>query len=426
MDIKEKLRILTDAAKYDASCVSSNSTRKNTAGGIGNAAECGICHTFTSDGRCVSLLKILFTNYCIYDCKYCINRCSNDIERTAFTAREIADLTIGFYKRNYIEGLFLSSAVIKSPDYTMEQIISAISILRHEYHFNGYIHAKTIPGASQELVTRLGLLVDRMSVNIELPSEKSLSQLAPQKTKKNIISPMRQIKGSIIQSKQEMVVYKHAPSFAPAGQSTQMIIGATPETDKSIITLTQSLYKNFALKRVFYSSYIPVGDNKNLPTTAPPLLREHRLYQADWLLRFYGFDSSELLDDKTPNFSNEIDPKCQWALKNLHLFPVEINKAPYEVILRIPGIGVRSAKKIIRARRYSKLSFLDLKRMRISMKRARYFITCNGHTFENMWLRQELITPLMLSDAGASGYGQMSLFDEPTKGDTIKCLTGEI
>ncbi|MBQ7573498.1 MAG: putative DNA modification/repair radical SAM protein [Clostridia bacterium] len=426
MDIKEKLRILTDAAKYDASCVSSNSTRKNTAGGIGNAAECGICHTFTSDGRCVSLLKILFTNYCIYDCKYCINRCSNDIERTAFTAREIADLTIGFYKRNYIEGLFLSSAVIKSPDYTMEQIISAISILRHEYHFNGYIHAKTIPGASQELVTRLGLLVDRMSVNIELPSEKSLSQLAPQKTKKNIISPMRQIKGSIIQSKQEMVVYKHAPSFAPAGQSTQMIIGATPETDKSIITLTQSLYKSFDLKRVFYSSYIPVGDNKNLPTTAPPLLREHRLYQADWLLRFYGFDSSELLDDKTPNFSNEIDPKCQWALKNLHLFPVEINKAPYEVILRIPGIGVRSAKKIIRARRYSKLSFSDLKRMRISMKRARYFITCNGHTFENMWLRQELITPLMLSDAGASGYGQMSLFDEPTKGDTIKCLTGEI
>ena len=426
MDIKEKLRILTDAAKYDASCVSSNSTRKNTAGGIGNAAECGICHTFTSDGRCVSLLKILFTNYCIYDCKYCINRCSNDIERTAFTAREIADLTIGFYKRNYIEGLFLSSAVIKSPDYTMEQIISAISILRYGYHFNGYIHAKTIPGASQELVTRLGLLVDRMSVNIELPSEKSLSQLAPQKTKKNIISPMRQIKGSIIQSKQEMVVYKHAPSFAPAGQSTQMIIGATPETDKSIITLTQSLYKSFDLKRVFYSSYIPVGDNKNLPTTAPPLLREHRLYQADWLLRFYGFDSSELLDDKTPNFSNEIDPKCQWALKNLHLFPVEINKAPYEVILRIPGIGVRSAKKIIRARRYSKLGFSDLKRMRISMKRARYFITCNGHTFENMWLRQELITPLMLSDAGASGYGQMSLFDEPTKGDTIKCLTGEI
>ncbi len=426
MTVEEKLKILTDAAKYDASCVSSGSVRKNTKNGIGNASECGICHTFAADGRCVSLLKILFTNYCIYDCQYCINRCSNDVKRTSFTAREIADLTIGFYKRNYIEGLFLSSAVIKSPDYTMEQIISAISILRNDYRFNGYIHAKTIPGASGELVERLGLLVDRMSINIELPSEQSLNRFAPQKTKKSILSPMKQIKGSIIQSKQEMVVYKHAPSFVPAGQSTQMIIGATPETDKSIIYLSQSLYKTFDMKRVFYSSYIPVGSNKNLPVTAPPLLREHRLYQADWLLRYYGFEAGELLDDENPNLSCEVDPKCHWALRHLGMFPVEINKAPYEMILRVPGIGVRSAKKIIRARRYSKLSFSDLKRMRISMKRARYFITCNGHTFENMWLRQELITPLMLSDAGVSGYGQLSLLDEPTKGDVIKCLTGEI
>ena len=426
MEIREKLRILTDAAKYDASCCSSGSTRKNTPGGIGDAAACGICHTFTGDGRCVSLLKILLTNYCIYDCQYCVNRISNDVERAAFTPREVAELTIEFYKRNYIEGLFLSSAVIKNPDYTMEQIINALSILRNEYRFSGYIHAKAIPGASQELVTQLGLLVDRMSVNIELPSEKSLNEFAPQKTKQNILTPMRQIKNTITQTKQELTVYKHAPVFAPAGQSTQMIVGATPETDRNILFLTEGLYKNYSLKRVFYSSYIPMGTNKKLPTTAPPLLREHRLYQADWLLRYYGFTAGELLDDERPNFSNIIDPKCEWALRHLELFPVEINSAPYEMILRIPGIGVRSAKKIIRARRVSKLRFEDLKRMRISMKRAKYFVTCGGHTYGNIWLRQELITPLTLSDAGAAGYGQVSLFDEPTKGDVVKCLTGEI
>ncbi len=426
MELFEKLRILTDAAKYDASCCSSGSSRKNTPGGIGDAAACGICHTFTGDGRCVSLLKILLTNYCVYDCQYCVNRASNDVPRAAFTPREAAELTIGFYKRNYIEGLFLSSAVTKNPDYTMELLISALSILRKEYRFNGYIHVKSIPGASKELVTRLGLLADRMSVNIELPSEKSLAEFAPQKSKKSILSPMRQIKNTITVSKRELTVYKNAPVFAPAGQSTQMIVGATPETDRNILFLTEGLYKNYSLKRVFYSSYIPIGTNKKLPTSAPPLLREHRLYQADWLLRYYGFSADELLDDEHPNFSTIIDPKCEWALRHLELFPVEINQAPYEMILRVPGIGVRSAKKIIRARRVSKLGFGDLKRMRISMKRAKYFVTCGGKTFENIWLRQELITPLTLSDAGAEGFGQVSLFDDPTKGDVVKCLTGEI
>ena len=426
MDIQEKLHILTDAAKYDASCCSSGSTRANTPGGIGDAAACGICHTFTADGRCVSLLKILLTNYCCYDCQYCVNRVSNDVPRAAFTPREAAELTIEFYRRNYIEGLFLSSAVVKNPDHTMELLINTLSILRNEYRFNGYIHAKSIPGASDELVTRLGLLADRMSVNIELPSERSLNEFAPQKTKKNILTPMRQIKNTITQSKRELAVYRHAPVFAPAGQSTQMIVGATPETDKNILFLTEGLYKSYSLKRVFYSAYIPIGTNKKLPTAAPPLLREHRLYQADWLLRYYGFTANELLDDDRPNFSNIIDPKCEWALRHLELFPVEINSAPYEMILRVPGIGVRSAKKIVRARRVSRLRFEDLKRMCISMKRAKYFVTCGGKTFNNIWLRQELITPLALSDAGAAGYGQMSLFDEPTKGDVVKCLTGEI
>ena len=426
MEIREKLKILTDAAKYDASCCSSGSARKNIPGGIGDAAACGICHTFTADGRCVSLLKILLTNYCVYDCQYCVNRSSNDVKRAAFTPREAAELTIEFYRRNYIEGLFLSSAVVKNPDYTMELLINALSILRNEYRFNGYIHAKSIPGASDELVTRLGLLADRMSVNIELPSEKSLNEFAPQKTKKNILTPMRQIKNTITQSKKELAVYEHAPVFAPAGQSTQMIIGATPETDMNILLLTEGLYKNYSLKRVFYSSYIPIGTNTRLPAAAPPLLREHRLYQADWLLRYYGFEARELLDEARPNFSNIIDPKCEWALRHLEQFPIEINSAPYEMILRVPGIGVRSAKKIVRARRVSRLSFEDLKRMRISMKRAKYFVTCSGRTYGNMWLRQEIITPMTLADAGAEGFGQLSLFDEPTKGDVVKCLTGEI
>lgn len=426
MEVMEKLRILTDAAKYDASCCSSGSDRKNTPGGIGNAASAGICHSFSGDGRCISLLKILFTNYCIYDCQYCINRISNDVERAAFTSREIADLTIEFYKRNYIEGLFLSSAVTKNPDYTMEQIIDAVSILRNEYRFNGYIHAKAIPGASAELVRQLGFLCDRMSVNIELPSSKSLKTFAPQKTKENITAPMKQIKGAIAESKQELAVYKHAPAFVPGGQSTQMIIGATPESDRSILTLSENLYDRFKLKRVYYSAYVPIGKNPLLPVTAPPLLREHRLYQADWLLRYYSFRAGELLDEENPNFSNLLDPKCEWALRHMEQFPVEINSAPYEMILRVPGIGVRSALKIVKARRYGRLSFDDLKKMRISMKRAKYFVVANGKTFGNIWLRQELIKPVMLAESGVSGYGQISLFDEPTKEDKVKCLTGEM
>lgn len=426
MEIMEKLRILSDSAKYDVSCSSSGSNRQNTPNGIGSGAVAGICHSFAGDGRCISLLKILLTNCCIYDCQYCVNRVSNDVERAAFTPREVADLTIEFYKRNYIEGLFLSSAVTKNPDYTMEQIIKTLSILRYEYKFNGYIHAKAIPGASRELVRQLGFLADRVSVNIEMPSEKSLSEFAPQKTKENIITPMKHIKNSISQSKQEIAVYNHAPSFAPAGQSTQMIIGATPETDKNILTLTQNLYDRFSLKRVFYSAYVPIGTNPNLPVTAPPLLREHRLYQADWLLRFYDFRAEELLDGENQNFSNVIDPKCEWALRHLELFPVEINSAPYKMILRIPGIGVRSALKIVQARKMARLTFEDLKKMRISMKRAKYFIVANGKTFQNIWLRQELIKPMMLSDQGVSGYGQVSLFDEPSKEVKIKCLTGEM
>lgn len=426
MEISEKLRILSDAAKYDASCSSSGSERQNTPNGIGSAAKAGICHSFSADGRCISLLKILLTNYCIYDCQYCINRSSNDVERAAFTPHEIADLTISFYKRNYIEGLFLSSAVIKSPDHTMELLIKTISILRFDYGFNGYIHAKTIPGASEELVTQLGMLCDRMSVNIELPSSDALKKFAPQKTKDGIVKPMSQIRNRILQNRNELAVYKKAPKFAPAGQSTQMIIGASPDSDRTILNLSQNLYDKFKLKRVFFSAYVPLGTNPLLPVTAPPLLREHRLYQADWLLRFYKFRADELLDDEHESFSNIVDPKCEWALRHMELFPVEINTAPYEMIMRIPGIGIRSAQKIVRCRTTHSLTFDDLRKMRISLKRAKYFCTCNGKTFNNLWLRQELITPLILADNNVSGYGQISLLDEPTREDGIKCLTGEM
>lgn len=423
MELLEKLKILADSAKYDASCSSSGSERKNMPGGIGNAARMGICHTFSGDGRCVSLLKVLLTNFCMYDCQYCVNRTSNDVPRAAFTPRELADLTIQFYKRNYIEGLFLSSAVVRSPDHTMELLIECLTILRREYRFNGYIHAKTIPGASQELINRIGLLADRVSVNIELPSNASLKAFAPQKSKEAILRPMGQITGAITQSKQELTLYRHAPSFAPAGQSTQMIIGATPETDYSILTLSEQLYKRYALKRVYYSAYVPVGTNPLLPVIAPPLLREHRIYQADWLLRYYGFTAEELLSAEHPNFNNFIDPKCDWALRHWELFPVEINRAPYQMLLRVPGLGVRSAQKIVRARRVAALRFEDLKKMRISMKRAKYFVTCGGKTYQNIWIREELVTPMLLSDSKTC-YGQESLL--PTKEDHVKCLTGEI
>lgn len=375
MELLDKLKILADSAKYDASCSSSGSKRSNSKGGIGNGEVSGICHSWGADGRCISLLKILLSNCCIYDCKYCINRLSNSVKRATFTPREIADLTIHFYKRNYIEGLFLSSAVIKSPNHTMDLMYEAVRILREEYQFNGYIHCKTIPGSSKEIINQLGNLVDRMSINIELPSHESLKLLAPEKEKQNILNPMKHISTQIYHSKQEKSKYKS--QFSPAGQTTQLIVGATPETDLKIMKLSESLYHGLKLKRVYYSAYVSINQDKNLPTLeSPPLLRENRLYQADWLMRFYGFKSEELLDESHPNFDTVLDPKCDWAIRNLDKFPIEINKADYFTLLRIPGIGVISAKRIIAARRSFELNFDDLKRLGVVLKRARYFITC--------------------------------------------------
>ena len=343
MDIIDKLKILADSAKYDASCSSSGSSRKNKKNGIGNGNVSGICHSWGADGRCISLLKILFSNCCIYDCKYCINRSTNSVRRATFTPREIADLTINFYKRNYIEGLFLSSAVIKSPDYTMEMLIHTVSILRDEYNFNGYIHCKTIPGCSKELIDKLGKLVDRMSINIELPSNDSLKLLAPQKEKNEILSPMTYVSNGIKQNKLDKNKFKS--SFVPAGQTTQLIVGATPESDLKILKLSEGLYHKLSLKRVYYSAYVSINLDKNLPTLeSPPLLRENRLYQADWLLRFYGFKADELLDETHPNFNHILDPKCDWALRHIDQFPIEINTADYFTLLRIPGIGVKKTR----------------------------------------------------------------------------------
>ena len=394
-----------------------------------------------ADGRCISLLKILMSNACIYDCKYCINRCTNSVKRATFTPREIADLTIAFYKRNYIEGLFLSSAVIKNPDYTMERLYEAIFILRKEYNFNGYIHVKTIPGASKELIDKLGHLVDRTSINIELPSNDSLKLLAPQKEKVGILTPMQYISKEISISKQEKSKYKE--KFVPAGQTTQLIVGATPETDLKIMKLSESLYNKLNLKRVYYSAYVSINEDSNLPAlSSPPLLRENRLYQADWLIRFYGFKIDDLLDDTHPNFHTMLDPKCDWALRNLQHFPVEINKADYNTLLKVPGIGVISAKRIITARREFNLTFENLKKLGIVLKRARYFITCNGkyydpikHFNEN-FIAQNLLF-LERTATSSLNYVQTSLFDNvsnadnfifdalsPTKEDKQKCLTG--
>lgn len=394
-----------------------------------------------ADGRCISLLKILMSNACIYDCKYCINRCTNSVKRATFTPREIADLTIAFYKRNYIEGLFLSSAVIKNPDYTMELLYEAIFILRKEYNFNGYIHVKTIPGASKELIDKLGLLVDRTSINIELPSNDSLKLLAPQKEKVGILTPMQYISKEISISKQEKSKYKE--KFVPAGQTTQLIVGATPETDLKIMKLSESLYNKLSLKRVYYSAYVSINEDSNLPAlSSPPLLRENRLYQADWLIRFYGFKIDDLLDETHPNFHTMLDPKCDWALRNLQHFPVEINKADYNTLLKVPGIGVISAKRIITARREFNLTFENLKKLGIVLKRARYFITCNGkyydpikHFNEN-FIAQNLFF-LEHTSTSFLNYVQTSLFDNisnadnfifdalsPTKEDKQKCLTG--
>ena len=432
MDIFEKLKILADSAKYDASCSSSGSSRRNKNNGIGNGNYSGICHSWGADGRCISLLKILFSNCCIYDCAYCINRCSNNVKRATFTPREVADLTINFYKRNYIEGLFLSSAVIKSPDYTMELLVKTVTILRNKYNFNGYIHCKTIPGCSQELIDKLGNLVDRMSINIELPSNTSLKLLAPQKEKDGILKPMSYISTNIKQNKLDHNKFKK--NFVPAGQTTQLIIGATPETDLKILNLSQSLYSKLNLKRVYYSAYISVNNDKNLPTLeSPPLLRENRLYQADWLLRFYGFTANELLDETHPNFNNILDPKCDWALRHLNNFPVEINTASYHTLLRVPGIGVISAKKIIRARRSFSLTFEALTKLGVSLKRAQYFITCRGKYFDRVYkFNQNFIeTNLIYQERNKlqkNEFEQLSLFDNllPTKEDKVKCLTGNL
>ena len=380
MDLAEKLEILADSAKYDVACTSSGVDRPGRHGALGSSAAAGICHAFTADGRCVSLLKVLYSNVCSYDCSYCVNRRSNDRPRATFTPRELAELTIGFYRRNYIEGLFLSSAVLGTPDRTMELMIEALRILREEYHFNGYIHAKTIPGADPMLVEKIGRLADRLSVNIELPSETSLTTLAPDKKKTAILRPMGQIAVQSAQSKKEMVLYRGAKPFAPAGQSTQMIIGATPETDRHIMDLTEGLYRKYSLKRVFYSAYLPVVEDRRLPAlhTAPPLLREHRLYQADWLLRFYGFKAQELLDEAHPDFNPLLDPKCHWALCHLEQFPVEIRKADLETLLRVPGIGPVSARRIVSARRQTPLRLEDLPKLGVVLKRAQFFVTCGG------------------------------------------------
>lgn len=397
MTLEEKLKILADSAKYDASCSSSGSTRKNTRG-IGNAAVNGICHSFASDGRCISLLKILMTNACIYDCKYCINRRSNNVPRAIFTPEEICEITINFYKRNYIEGLFLSSAIIKSPDYTMERLIETIYLLRYKYKFNGYIHAKAIPGASPYLIKKLGSLVDRLSTNIELPTDTSLKMLAPDKKTKDINNSMITIRNNI------------SKTFAPAGSSTQMIIGATKDSDKDILEKSANMYKYFHLKRVFYSAYIPVNQDKMLPSISiPPLKRENRLYQADWLLRFYKFSVNELFDNNN-NFNYLVDPKTDWALRHLEEFPKEINKVSFNELIRIPGIGITSAKKIVSARKVFKIEFKDLKNMGVSLKKAKYFITCNNKYFNNLsYLNKEFITINLLNDDIKER--QLSLFD---------------
>lgn len=422
MSVMEKLRILTDAAKYDVACTSSGTSRGNDGTGLGSCVQMGICHSFAADGRCISLLKILFTNECIFDCKYCINRRSNDVPRASFTPDEICELTIEFYRRNYIEGLFLSSGILRSPDYTMELICAALEKLRKVYRFQGYIHVKAIPGAREELIQRAGFLADRMSVNLELATAEGLRTLAPHKTRDKILKPMRLVQNGRSQNAYELKVYHHAPSFVPAGQSTQMIVGATPETDYQMLHVAETLYQRFDLKRVFYSAFVSVNVDKALPAKTdqgPPLLREHRLYQADWLLRYYKFEAKELLTEEEPNFNPLFDPKCNWALRHLEYFPVEVNRAPYEMLLRVPGLGYRSARRIVRARRLGTLDFQDLKKIGVVLKRAMYFLTCNGRMMYPVKLEQDYIARNLL-DAGerlpqevrGMTYQQLSLFDD--------------
>ena len=427
MNLLDKLTILSDAAKYDAACTSSGAKRGYQEGKIGctSTSVAGCCHTFSADGRCVTLLKVLLSNDCCYNCKYCVNRCTNDTPRATFTPEELAELTIEFYRRNYIEGLFLSSGVLRSPDYTTELMIRALSILRSEYRFNGYIHAKAIPGTSPELVEQLGFLSDRLSVNIELPSEAGLKLLAPNKTKQAILRPMTQIRDRAKQSKQELVKYKHAPRFAPAGQSTQLIVGATKESDLHILNLTQALYDSYRLKRVFYSAYVPVVENTLLPAldTKPPLLREHRLYQADWLLRFYQFKADEILDKDNQSFNPYLDPKCNWAVQHYGLFPVDVNRAPFEMLLRVPGIGPKSARRIWHARKLSSLGLDELKRMGVVLKRAQYFITCKGfagaHPGRGTAGREHITRALIDPNVFGGNCEQLSLFSPPAVDNLI-------
>ena len=437
-DLMEKLAILTDAAKYDVACTSSGVDRKGKGHGMGNSVAAGICHSFAGDGRCISLLKILMTNHCIYNCSYCQNNCNNDLPRATFTPEEICTLVTEFYRRNYIEGLFLSSGIIDSPNHTMELLFQTLYLLRTRYDFNGYIHVKAIPGADPRLIDLIGHLADRMSINLELPTAESLRTLAPCKSRKTILGPMRQIQNGI-RAYRELPTHEltsvnrtlpevvrlsngdpNRKSFVPAGQSTQMIIGATPESDYQIIKVAESLYDRFELKRVFYSAFVNVTGNSELPTLpgGPPLLREHRLYQADWLLRYYHFQADELLSADRPDFNIYLDPKCDWALRHLEQFPVEINRAPYRMLLRVPGIGYLSARRIIAARHSNRLDFSDLKKIGVVLKRAIYFITCNGHTMYPIRMDKDYITRQLLSDQTQipkeirnAGYEQLSLFD---------------
>ena len=414
MTIAEKLQILTDAAKYDVACTSSGGDRRG--GNLGKTIAGGCCHSFSADGRCITLLKVLLTNICCYDCRYCVNRTSNDLPRAMFTPRELADLTIDFYRRNYIEGLFLSSAVVRNPDYTTELMIKALTILREEYGFSGYIHAKAIPGADPLLTHRLGLLADRLSVNIELPSSQSLALLAPDKKKEAIFQPMAQIREGILQTKADKLKFRHTPDFAPAGQSTQMIVGASDETDYHILKLSEGMYQKYALKRVFFSAYIPVADSPLLPSPVdfqPPLLREHRLYQSDWLLRFYHFQADEILSPENPTLNLLLDPKCNWAMNHLDQFPVEVNTADYRTLLRVPGIGVIGARKILSARRWRSLDEDSLKKLGIVLKRAQYFLTCSGHMTPALRTRPETVLRTLTALEAPSiqpQYEQLSLF----------------
>lgn len=418
MDVLEKVKILASAAKYDASCASSGSTRKNDQRGLGNASSStvGICHSWAADGRCISLLKILFSNHCINDCAYCVNRRSNDIPRSAFTIKELVDLTINFYRRNYIEGLFLSSGIFVSPDRTMEVLLQVIKKLRREEHFNGYIHLKVIPGASSELIREAGYFADRMSVNIELPSESGLKLLAPEKKRDQILTPMSYIGAKIHQSHDERKHFKKVPYFVPAGQSTQLIVGASPDPDFQILRLVEQLYHKVNLRRVYYSAYVPVNNNPFLPALniSPPLKREHRLYQADWLIRFYQFKAEEIADLTQPVLDSDLDPKTSWALRNLHRFPIEVNRADYETLLRVPGVGLKSAERMIAARRFGGLHLNELSKMGVVLKKARYFITCQGKFLERVddasLIRQKLLDAP--NSSGVPALSQLPLFTE--------------